>query len=240
MSTGRFCWFDLMTTDADVSRAFYGELFGWQFRAHGGDYHMVVDRNGRRMGGTLAAPPGQPSAWMPYLTTDDLEATVARVRADGGRVFLQHVAEGIGPFAIFADRQGAALGTIQLGGEEPPYPREKGEHHITWSELHTPDPADAIAFHTALFAWSTESWGPDYTLIGDEHAGGITRGRPGEPAHWLIYVNTPDTDATARRVVALGGRVLLEPQQMGDVGRFAVFADPTGAVFAVMQSAPRG
>jgi predicted enzyme related to lactoylglutathione lyase len=29
---GTFCWVDLTTTDAEGAKAFYGELFGWEFR----------------------------------------------------------------------------------------------------------------------------------------------------------------------------------------------------------------
>ena len=48
------------------------------------------------------------------------------------------------------------------------------------------------------------------------------------------------TDATVARVAELGGRLLVPARALENVGRFAVFADPTGAVFAVMQNAPRG
>ena len=30
--SGTFCWVDLATTDAEGAKAFYGDLFGWEFR----------------------------------------------------------------------------------------------------------------------------------------------------------------------------------------------------------------
>lgn len=237
MSTGRFVWFDLMSTDVAAARGFYTALFGWRFDEHNPAYAMIDDGEGKRLGGLMGANPGQPSAWLAYVTTDTIDETVAAIRAAGGKVWMQHEAAGVGKFAIFSDPQGAALATIQLATDDGSYPREKAKNHICWSELHTADPAAALAFHQAVFGWKSEAWGPEYFLVGDEHAGGITRGQPGAPAHWLIYVNTRDADATAARVEELGGRVVVPPQQMGEVGRFAVFADPTGAVFAVMQSA---
>ncbi len=131
------------------------------------------------------------------------------------------------------------LASIQLARDFGEYPREKGENHICWAELHTSDPAAALAFHAGVFDWTSQSWGGDYILIGDEHAAGIVRGQPGVPPYWLIYVNSADTDATVARVTELGGRVPLPGKDMANVGRFAVFQDPTGGTFAVMQTAAR-
>jgi len=40
-------------------------------------------------------------------------------------------------------------------------------------------------------------------------------------------------DATAAKVESLGGRTYVPPTAIEGMGRFAVFADPQGAVFAV-------
>jgi predicted enzyme related to lactoylglutathione lyase len=239
MSTGKFCWFDLMTTDVASASAFYGELFGWELRPHGaGGYHMLHDRAGRSLGGMMASPPGQPSAWLPYATTDDIAATVATIREHGGRFYLQHKDENVGEFIIFSDAQGAAMAALQPSRPLDAYPREKGENHITWTELQTADPLGALTFYQAVFGWASEAWGPDYLLVGDEHAAAIRRSTEGPPS-WLLYVNTDNADATTSRVEALGGRVLAPVTTLGEVGRFAVYADPTGATFAVMESARR-
>jgi predicted enzyme related to lactoylglutathione lyase len=239
MSTGKFCWFDLMTTDVSAASGFYAELFGWGVPDHNPAYRMIVDRHGKSLGGMMAAQPGQPSAWLPYVTTDDVAGTAARVRELGGTVLVEHEAAGVGRFVIFMDPQGAVIAAIQLSNEQGAYPREKGENHLSWSDLMSTDPAAALAFYQGVFGWSSESWGDSYFLIGDEHAGGITRAHGGAPPHWLVYVNTGDTDGVVRQVVELGGRVVAPAQDMGNIGRFAVLADPTGAVFAVMQSARR-
>lgn len=239
MSTGKFCWFDLMSTDVAAARAFYEALFGWEVRTHTPEYWMIHDDGGRSLGGMMTAQGGMPSAWLAYVTVGDLGATVAAIAAGGGTVHVRASAGDVGEFAIFSDPQGAVLAAIQPTTEFGPYPREKAKNHICWSELHTSDPAAALAFYTTLFGWASQAWGENYFMVGDEHAGGITAGQPGMPPNWLNYVNSQDTDATAAAVVRLGGRVIVPPQEMGGVGRFAVFSDPTGGVFAVMQSAPR-
>lgn len=240
MSTGRFCWFDLMSHDLPATSTFYAGLFGWRFVDHNPGYTLITDAQGRTLGGAMAASGGQPSAWLPYVTTEDIDATVQTVRDAGGVVYARPEVEGIGRVAIFADPQGAVIAAIQLTQAETTYPRHKDEPHIAWSELHTSDPEAAYAFYADLFAWPVERWGGDYLLVGHEHNAGILRAHGGAPPHWLIYVNTQDTDATARRVAELGGHTIVAPQDLPGVGRFAVFADPAGAVFAVMKSAPRG
>src|SRR5260370_16594826 len=52
------------------------------------------------------------------------------------------------------------------------------------------------------------------------------------PPSWLMYVGTPDVDATVRQATGLGARILKAPQDIA-VGRFAVLADPQSAVFAL-------
>ncbi len=240
MSTGKFVWYDLLTTNLDAARAFYGALFDWDIKPHGPDYTMI-HVGGVGCGGIVGLDPshGVPSHWTPYVSVDDLAGTLDKVRANGGQVHMQHHAPGVGEFAVIADRQGAALSVIQLEQDTPPPAPQKGRNDLSWSELHTTDTADALAFYVSLFDWKHESWGGDYVLLGDEHKAGMTAGQPGVPPHWLVYVNVADADATAAKVATLGGRLLHGPDDIPGVGRFAVLQDPTGAVFAVMQNAPR-
>jgi uncharacterized protein len=55
-------------------------------------------------------------------------------------------------------------------------------------------------------------------------------------AVWNTYVWVQDADETAARVRAAGGSVLMEPDDVGDFGRMAIFADPAGAAFCVWQA----
>ena len=55
-------------------------------------------------------------------------------------------------------------------------------------------------------------------------------------AVWNTYVWVTDADETARKVRTGRGSVLMEPQDVGDAGRMAVFADPAGAAFCVWQA----
>ena len=55
------------------------------------------------------------------------------------------------------------------------------------------------------------------------------------PAHWMPYVMVSDCNATAARAGELGARTFVPPNDIPNVGRFAVFADPTGAALAIIQ-----
>lgn len=108
---------------------------------------------------------------------------------------------------------------------------------FVWFDLATPDPAAAQRFYPAVLGWGTApfvaDWGT-YTMWtrqagGHDSLGGIQPGSQDQPPGWLAHVTAPDADATARRAVELGGRVVVPPEDIPGVGRFAVIADPWGA-----------
>jgi hypothetical protein len=241
MSTGNFVWFDLMVDAPAVAHAYYAALFGWSIVEHCPEYRMI-SAAGAGIGGIAPSGGHAPNHWLPYVTVDDLHATLATVERLGGRVLLAATPiPGTGTFAIIADRQGASIGVIRLDNESPQTPAPKGANAISWSELQTTDVADALAFYREIFGWKSEPWdmgnGTTYHMVGASHNAGIMAGPKGVPPFWLVYVNVADADAAVAKSNGLGGKVVFGPHAMKDVGRFAILADPTGAAFAVMQSA---
>jgi predicted enzyme related to lactoylglutathione lyase len=113
---------------------------------------------------------------------------------------------------------------------------------FSWAELATPDVEGAKSFYTGLLGWTTELApveGMTYTLVkaGDEQVGGImgVQCAGGEvPPHWGIYITVDDVDATALKAGELGGKVLMPPTDIPNVGRFSVIQDPQGVVFSVI------
>jgi predicted enzyme related to lactoylglutathione lyase len=117
-----------------------------------------------------------------------------------------------------------------------------------WNEIGTRDTAAANKFYTELFGWGGKNVPmPDdcgtYTLFqidGKDVAGLYEMSGPkfeGIPPHWMVYIWTDDTDASAAMVKKLGGQVLHEPFDVPGVGRMAVCQDPTGAVFSLFKGA---
>ncbi|MER7832347.1 MULTISPECIES: VOC family protein [unclassified Streptomyces] len=110
-----------------------------------------------------------------------------------------------------------------------------------WVDLGTPDMDGARAFYGALFGWEFAPGGPEvggygmFTRDGRTVAGGMAvPPEQGEPA-WTLYFRTPDAEAAATAVRAGGGSVTLDPMRVLDLGRMALFTDPTGAGFGVWE-----
>jgi predicted enzyme related to lactoylglutathione lyase len=109
---------------------------------------------------------------------------------------------------------------------------------FSWCELITTDVAAAKDFYTKLFGWNTEEMSTpemSYTVIkaGDKEIGGIMavpKEAQGMPAMWGAYITVTDVDITARIAEQLGGKLLVPPQDIPDVGRFCVIQDPQGAI----------
>ncbi|MFJ9055303.1 VOC family protein [Streptomyces sp. NPDC102409] len=112
-----------------------------------------------------------------------------------------------------------------------------------WVELSTSDVPAARAYYAGLFGWRCET-------DPRPEAGGYTTARvdedavaalsplyqPGRPPAWTVSFAAEDADASADAVRDAGGTVLMEPMDIFDQGRFAVAADPSGAVFSLWQA----
>jgi hypothetical protein len=117
---------------------------------------------------------------------------------------------------------------------------------FVWYDLMTSDPGKAQDFYKKTAGWGTENWDPgnmDYTMwtANGKPMGGVMPLPDGAPIppHWIAYIAVPDIDATAQQVVSLGGRVVSPPQEIPNVGRFAVLADPQGATFSAFTPRPQ-
>jgi hypothetical protein len=119
-----------------------------------------------------------------------------------------------------------------------------------WYDVMTPDAKAAEAFYKRVLGWSAKTFegaGP-YTIFstGSLDVGGlmaITKEMQasGVPPCWTGYVAVDDVDDYAARVKKAGGAVRRGPEDIPGVGRFAVVADPHGAVFVIMKgNSPEG
>jgi uncharacterized protein len=111
----------------------------------------------------------------------------------------------------------------------------------SWVDLASPDLAASVAFYSALFGWEAQDQGADagnyhiFELGGVAIAGAGPIMMEGQPSAWTTYVSVTDADESIDKVKKAGGMVFVEPMDVMDVGRMAVFADPTGAAAAVWQ-----
>lgn len=115
-----------------------------------------------------------------------------------------------------------------------------------WYELMTADPESAMRFYPGVTGWRVESYGdaasPYWVWVnGEAPLGGLMPspdgGDPGSAwSHWMPYVESADVERMVAAARALGARVYVPPSEIG-AGRFAVLADPHGAVFTVFAPA---
>ncbi len=80
-------YIELSVADLPTAKEFYGSAFGWTFNDYGPDYAGIRSPDGEGEVGGLN-PAGSPGRGGPLvlLYSDDLDATVAAVRAAGGEV----------------------------------------------------------------------------------------------------------------------------------------------------------
>jgi predicted enzyme related to lactoylglutathione lyase len=248
-------WIDVGTSDLDGARSFYGGLFGWQFRPtdpEAGGYG-VFRLGGRTVaGGVRTAPEQGPPSWTVYFQSSDAEATAKAVEQAHGSVLVRPTdVRGQGRTAVLADRAGAVFGVRQPGRTQGvEVAGEPGS--LCWVELYTPDIAAAAAFYYKALGLETSAAsfpGGVYTRVnpaeGGEDAvfGGFVASADdpagaGTGAYWLPYFEVTDTDAAAAEAQGLGGTVRVPATDVTGVGRIARLADPCGARFAVIRSAP--
>jgi len=116
---GAFSWSELTTSNPKAACEFYGTLFGWKIDTMDmgtGPYHVLKIADtaiGGVMGKPPGAPTGMPSMWGCYVTVDDVDKTLAKVKRLGGSVCMEPMeVKGVGRMAVIQDPQGAMLSVI--------------------------------------------------------------------------------------------------------------------------------
>lgn len=253
---GTPCWASLLVHELAESQEFYHELFGWEFssgpRQPGPYVRATVE--GHQVAGLGEITPGRRLrvAWLPYMASDDVDATADLIRERGGTVAVGPLdTEDAGRMAIAADTVGANFGvwrTAPHAGLRPATAEVPGAP--VWYELVTRDSSVAGHFYPGVFGYearpSSEGEDPvapsDYLTL---HLGGMPvagihgagRELPRDRGpYWKTYFAVADTDAAVRRVGQLGGKVVHEPND-SPYGRVATVADREEAQFSVISRA---
>ena len=250
---GAFSWVDLMTPDVETARRYYGQLFGWSYTVDHDDSDGAYTQftyHGMRVAGMGEMPremqqAGMPSTWNSYISVERLEPVVARCQELGGTVTLPPMdihSSGtlVGRMAVLADPAGAHFSLWQAGahvGAE----LVNDPVSFAWNELLTRDVDASAHFYNQLFGWTivaAEGDNPYYEIkVGERLNGGFLPWHAdiGDvPPYWSVYFSVVDCDETLKRAQDLGGKHIAGPIDI-DPGRFAVVADPFGAVFNIMK-----
>jgi len=118
-----------------------------------------------------------------------------------------------------------------------------GKHGaISWAELSTSDVEAAKKFYGPLLGWTFQP-APNAPIpyemisVGGRAFGGLMKtpqGACNEWPSWTNYVTVENVDQSAKNAAELGGKILMGPHDIPEVGRFCIVQDPQGAVFAII------
>lgn len=242
-------WVDLSTTDPNAAAEFYGALFGWdvqQSLPEAGGYRMAELRGKPVAGLGPQMQQGLPPMWTMYVATADADATAKAVTDAGGQTFVPPMdVLDVGRMAVFADPAGAAFAVWQPAKHQGAGIVNE-PNTLCWNELASRQPGAVIPFYRDVFGWEANTQdmgGMPYTewLLGGQSIAGMMpmdSFPPEVPSYWGLYFAVEDVDASAAQVPELGGAVHQPPMDI-PVGRFALVADPQGAMFSIIKLAPR-
>ncbi|MEU6540363.1 VOC family protein [Streptomyces sp. NPDC047000] len=112
-----------------------------------------------------------------------------------------------------------------------------------WADAMFTDVEAAKSFYGEVLGWTFGNASSEYGSYTQAYADGKAvaavvppvPGQEGE-SQWCLYLAATDAAATAARIRANGGDVLLEPLQVGDFGTMCLARDPGGVVFGVWQA----
>lgn len=248
--TGKFVWYELMTTDPDAAEVFYREVIGWgsQDSSMTGFRYTLFTVDSVPVAGLMAltsdaCAAGARPGWLGYVAVENVDAFVERAKAAHGT--LHHGPAdipGVGRFAVLADPQGAAFALFQPATQESRLPAQSAPGHVGWHELHAADWQKAFDFYSGLFGWKKNdaidmgAMGTYQLFALEEPSLGGMFNKPAVEAspYWLFYINVPAIDAAAARVKDKGGKLINGPHQVPGGSWIIQCLDPQGAMFALV------
>ncbi|MER5345553.1 VOC family protein [Streptomyces mirabilis] len=230
-------WASLASTDPHAVASFYRAVLGW----------AITETSGR----LIASAAGKPVAdiadittadgfagWLIHFDVDDLDTALTAVSEAAGAV-LPSADGGSVETAVVTDPNGTRFALRAPATRH----RERPAHGtLAWGELITDDVDTSAAFYRGAFGWGLT--GPSASLgrrewqtHGRSFSGLLPRppAMPAEtPAYWDVYFAVDDIEAAAAAATGHGA-IRLMPPTLIEIGTIAVFLDPAGAVFTLVQ-----
>jgi predicted enzyme related to lactoylglutathione lyase len=251
-ANGRFCWFELGTTDQTAAKQFYSSVFGWtanDMDMGPGQVYTIFKIGEDDVAAAYTLKPEMvaqrvPPHWLLYVRVASADAAADRTAALGGKIVQAPFDVGsMGRMSVLEDPTGAMF-CVWRPGQNLGVTVSGPAGTAVWADLSTTDQKRAADFYHQVFGWQIVD-GKDmnpaapghyaHIVNGNDFIGGIPPGDGRMPAHWLTYFQVDDFSATLAKIKSLGGRVLYEHEMPG-VREFAYLTDPQGASFAIVKS----
>jgi predicted enzyme related to lactoylglutathione lyase len=248
-ASGKFGWYELMTSDTAAAAAFYTKVIGWTTKKVGEEPmpYSVFEVDGMGVAGLMDLPKdaGRVPAWIGYVHVPDVDAYAERVKAAGGKIVRPPTdVPQMLRFSVVTDPQGAPFVLFTSDPTmpaNPARPEKMSPGTISWHELMAADLDSALAFYSELFGWEKGDgfdMGPMglyqmFTADG-EVAGGMMKKMPDMPSpFWNYYLMVDSCKAAVERVTAGGGKVLNGPHQVPGGSWIVQAIDPQGGFFCL-------
>lgn len=248
---GRFVWHELLTRDLARAVGFYPDVCGWttsSMTVPGGEgsYTLFNKGDAGQAGVTtymVDKLAGEAQAlWMPYMASDDADATCRKAVALGGTLLMPpNDIPTVGRIAALSDREGATFAVITPAQPGTPE-RAPAAGEFAWHEMLAADPIAAFDFYGTLFGWEKThamDMGADgvYQMFGrgEFTYGGFMRRSPTNPrTMWNCYVRVTDLDSACETVKRKGGTIVMGPHEVPNDDRIVCAVDDQGAVFSLV------
>ncbi|MEU2389133.1 VOC family protein [Streptomyces sp. NPDC007369] len=111
-----------------------------------------------------------------------------------------------------------------------------------WVDAMFKDVEGAKAFYGEVLGWTFGEASGEYGNYMQAYSDGkavaaVVPPMPGAdaPSQWCLYFASPDAAATAEKIKAAGGEVMMGPMQVGTFGTMVIAQEPSGAVFGIWQ-----
>lgn len=258
---GAWIWYELMTPDAEGSKAFYEKVVpGWTLTTSHGDskdYGFITNADGGMTGGVMSlsgemTKHGAHPCWLGYIGVDDVDAMLPQLEAKGGQVLMPaRDVEMAGRIAMVADCCGAPFYVMtpvpppgQPAGDSGVFSAEPKNGRCGWNELMAGNQANALDFYSGLFGWTTDATPPmdmgpmgQYVFITHDgtDVGAIMQKTPDMPAAmWSHYFYVPSVSAAKAAAEEAGGTVINGPMEVPGGQWIIQGTDPQGAMFALV------
>lgn len=123
ITPGIFSWNELMTTDVEGAKVFYGGLLGWTLEDDNsaGMPYVIAKVGDKMVAGIMAKPPMVPAEipphWGAYVTVENVDECAKKAVELGGAVLFPPMdIPTVGRFCVIKDPQGAVLSLITYAG----------------------------------------------------------------------------------------------------------------------------
>lgn len=245
-------YFQLPSANPEALANFYASCFGWSIAPleNFSDIWVLVTGPNDSPGLQGIIMGKYMDCTVNVIAVENLDHSLAAVQSHGGGITTpKHFIENMGFFAWCTDNDANQFVLMQPTPNAGEYLYHLVSHRIPAPETERPvhfeipasDAAAVQQFYSAVLGWTFQIWeGPFpyvFAMTGDSPAGGINgaitaKAMSPKPCN---VIQTLDVDDAVRRVTSRGASVMMPPQEIPGVGRFAYILDPDGNQVGLMQ-----